>query len=207
MIKTIVFDWDGTLVDSLQLKHDVWFLIFPRHTKAYFAMQKLLPELKTSTRSQILKKVFTASGDNSISEEEFIAKYSAVYRDNVEGGILKNGFLPGAKEVLENFHEKLPLYVNSATPEESLLSIVEKIGAKKYFKDIYGRSLAQENHTQYDLKVENLRDIAKKENLNPKEILMVGDADADEKASEIFGCKFFKVAPNTNLMVDLPKEV
>lgn len=205
-IKTIVFDWDGTIVDSLQLKHDVWFDIFPRHTKAYFAMQKLLPELKTSTRSQILKNVFDImDGEGDMSKDEFVAKYSTVYRDNVERGILKNGFLPGAKEALENLHVKIPMYVNSATPAEPLLSIVKKIGAQKYFKGIYGRSLEQENHTQYDLKVENLREIAKKENLNPKEILMVGDAEADEKSAKIFGCKFFWVEQDTNLMLDLGK--
>lgn len=192
-IKTIVFDWDGTIVDSNQLKRDIWFDIFPRHTKAYFAMQKLLPELKTSTRSQILKNVFDIAGDNSLSKDEFVAKYSSEYRKEVEKGILRNGFLPGAKETLEKLNGKIPLYLNSATPTEPLLSIVEKTGAKKYFKGIYGRSLVQENHTQYDLKIENLRDIAKKENINPKEMIMVGDAESDEKSAQIFGCQFIHV--------------
>ena len=125
-IKTIVFDWDGTIVDSLQLKRDVWFDIFPKHTKAHFAMQKLLSELGTSTRSQILGKVFDIVGDE-LPKEEFVAKYSSVYKNEVEKGILHNGFLPGAKEALGNLYSKLPLYVNSATPLEPLLSIVEKI--------------------------------------------------------------------------------
>lgn len=206
-IKTIVFDWDGTIVDSIQLKQDVWSLIFPRHTKAYSVIQKLLPELKFSTRLQILDKVFNALDITGFSKEKFVAKYSDIYKNEVEKGILRNGFLPGAKEALEELHTKIPLYLNSATPFEPLLSVVKKIDAEKYFKGIYGRSKAQENYTQYDLKVENLQDIAKKENFDRKEILMVGDAEADEKTAHIFGCKFFKVGQNTNLMVDLPKEV
>ena len=145
-----------------------------------------------------MAKIFDVVGDE-LPKEEFVAKYSLVYRDEVEKGILRNGFLPGAKEALENLSGNFPLYVNSATPHESLLSVVEKINAAKYFKNIFGRSLSQENHTQYDLKVENLREISKLENLSPKEILMVGDAEADEKAAQIFGCKFFKVDSSANL--------
>lgn len=204
-IKIIVFDWDGTIVDSNALKRDVWFDIFPRHSKAYFAIQKLLPELKTITRSQILKKVFAEAGDNSLSKEEFVSKHSEIYRERVEKGVLKNGFLAGAKEVLESLHGNFPLYVNSATPIKPLLSMVKKIGVLKYFKGIYGRSLAQENHTQHDLKVENLREIAEKENVSPEKIIMIGDAEADRLSAEIFGCKFFAVDQGTNLVVGLGK--
>lgn len=198
-IKTIVFDWDGTIVDSLALKRDAWFTIFPKHTKAYFAIQKLSLGLKTSTRSQILANVFDMAGDGNISKEEFVSKYSSAYRKEVEKGILRNGFLPGAKETLEKLNGKVPLYLNSATPTEPLLFVVEKIGASKYFKGIYGRSISQENHTQHDLKVENLRDIAKKENINPKEMIMVGDAESDERSAQIFGCQFVHASKLSSL--------
>ena len=145
-IKTIVFDWDGTIVDSMQLKHDVWLDIFPKHTKAYFAMQKLLPELGVSTRSQILGKIFAILNEGeSLSESErdiFVARHSSIYRDKVEKGILRNGFLPGAKKTLESLNGKMPLYINSATPVEPLLSVVQKIGADKYFKKITGNQFA-----------------------------------------------------------------
>lgn len=198
-IKTIVFDWDGTIVDSNELKRLAWIEVFPPHTKPYFLIQKPTPDLYTSTRSQILRSIFAKSGVLELNEEAFVAKYSKIYGDIVEKGILQNGFLSGTKEVLENLYNKMPLYVNSATPETALLRIVKKIGANKYFKKVYGRSLAQENYTQYDLKVENLRDIAKKENLSPREIIMVGDAESDEKAAKIFGCRFFKVDDSINL--------
>ncbi|MEK7559704.1 MAG: HAD hydrolase-like protein [Patescibacteria group bacterium] len=192
--KTIVFDWDGTIVDSNELKRLAWLEVFPSHTKPYFLIQNRAPNLSISTRSQILRNIFAKSGISDLTEEAFVAKYSKVYADIVERGILQNGFLPGAKEALENLYTKIPLYVNSATPEAPLLNIVEKIGAVKYFKKVYGRSEAQENHTQHDLKVENLQDISFLENISTKEMLMVGDSEADRKSAEIFGCEFSHVS-------------
>jgi phosphoglycolate phosphatase-like HAD superfamily hydrolase len=89
------------------------------------------------------------------------------------------------------------LYVSSTTPEKALKEIVRARRWKEYFCEVFGYP---------GEKAETLRSILKKERINPKELLVVGDGESDKNAAHTVGCDFRHVASEealTDILGDL----
>lgn len=94
------------------------------------------------------------------------------------------------KDALRKLKERYPLYINSATPDDSLRTTLSLLGIETFFRGIYGGSLG---------KVENLRLIAHREGVRPDEMIFVGDSAGDMHAAHEFGCHFLAFARITPL--------
>ncbi|MFY9463172.1 MAG: HAD hydrolase-like protein, partial [Candidatus Sungiibacteriota bacterium] len=111
--------------------------------------------------------------------------YALRYDDLVQRGIVTRGLASGAKETFEALSTDRCLYVNSATAHEPLQVIVERLGIRPYFKDIFGMPPTKE---------ENLRVILGREGLDPKEVVVVGDGEGDWRSARATGTHFIAVA-------------
>ncbi len=61
-IKIIVFDFDGTLVDSNRLKHDAFSEVFPADEHHAQTVQQVLSEMKEQSRFVILEEILQRLG-------------------------------------------------------------------------------------------------------------------------------------------------
>ena len=68
----------------------------------------------------------------------------------------------------------------------------ERLNLNRFFKGVFGRTSLSST------KEEVLERILKKEKLNVKEMLFVGDAEGDYNAAKNIGCNFIGVANNWN---------
>ena len=118
-----------------------------------------------------------------------VAKYDEVYGAIVKRAILAFEVEEEVRKTLESLSQKYPLYINSNNPDDFLREMLRTLGIEPFFKGIYS-SL----HT----KVENLRDIAKTEHLEPNAVVFIGDGEGDRKAADDFGCTFIGVATKLN---------
>src|SRR3989344_3137633 len=170
MIKVIVFDFDGVLVDSNQLKHDSWFAVFPE--RDHSLVKKVLsdPNIVT-TRAEVFRAVFAAKGVSEENLKSRSAEFSGRYNDIVQDGIEKMGLVPGALGTFQRLSNKYSLYINSGTPEDALSETVARLDIGHFFKGVFGRRSLDTK------KSEILREIMEKEKAAPEEVLMVGDAD------------------------------
>ena len=103
---------------------------------------------------------------------------------------------PGAKEVLESLSKKYNLYLNSTTPEISLKDIVKHRKWENCFCDIFGYP---------NDKVSVLLEIIRKENIDPDELLVVGDGMSDMDSADKVGCRFFHIIKD-GLLVKLVQD-
>lgn len=194
MIKIIVFDFDGVLVESNRIKHDAWHDVFadlsPIEKKAaldvYYGVYGL-------TRRIILENVFQALGWPENQLQDFVEVRSAKYNSITQTGILRSGLAAGAKELLEDYCQKFALYINSSTPKDALDETIDNLGIRKYFKEIYGRPETKESA---------LEKIFALEGVTGKETVFVGDAEFDRKAAEAYGCFFIGVRNDFNNWTD-----
>ena len=191
-VKVIVFDFDGTLIDSNQLKYDAFLKLFPSDDLHKRIITEVLSEIFEETRyvilREIIKRLNTEMNEDELDNnvQVLATKYNVIVVDGAKSCREKEG----AKGALEFLSKRYRLYLSSTTPEVSLKEIVKHRKWESYFCDIFGYP--------NDKKVV-LLNIIKKESINPDELLVVGDGMSDMDSSKRTGCKFFPINRSNSL--------
>lgn len=189
-LKVIVFDFDGVIVDSNQLKYDAFFELFPAtDSRAQQAVKKILSASRESTRQDILKQIFINLRTESNQIEKLVIEYSEKYNQKVQTGITKNRLISGAVDILSKLQQSYSLYIVSTTPQVAVRETIRNLGLDKYFLEVFGVPTA---------KADNLKNIMDKENVGGSEVLLVGDGESDHRAAKKFKCHFIGLANKFN---------
>ena len=103
-------------------------------------------------------------------------------------------YVAGAREFLDAYHQQLPLFVASGTPEEELREIVRRRGMRHYFRTVCGSPAT---------KAEILCTISRTNGFTPEQLLMVGDAAADLEGARKAGTAFIgRIGAETTSFTD-----
>ena len=90
-------------------------------------------------------------------------------------------FYDGAPEALPILHERFPLYIVSATPQDELIRIVSARGLSHWFRGILGSPQQKSEH---------IHEIIRTTGTSRENIIFVGDAINDWKAATSCGVRF-----------------
>ena len=180
VIKALIFDFDGVILESVNVKTDVFRALFKRYPTHIPAIVRY--HLKNSgvnrlekfdyIYKQILHRPLSTYQKNKLAKD---------FSTLVIAKVLSCRFVPGALSLLKAFHKKIPLFVISATPEKELKRIVRRRKLKCFFKRVYGFPTS---------KAEAIKSILLAGHWLPKEALYVGDSRADWQAARQTGVQF-----------------
>lgn len=190
MIACVAFDFDGTLVDSNQVKVESFYKIVEDYDPSGFTVTEVLQRCSNEDRYGITRELareFTAKGltPPQPDVEIIAAQLAEAYTSACERAITQSPEVPGASGILAWLtSEGIPLYLNSRTPTEALNRLVTLRHLTHYFSGIYGAPAS---------KLENLRHIQELTQAKPDEMLFVGDSEDDRKAAAELGCHFVGV--------------
>lgn len=191
MKRVIVFDFDGVIVPSEEIKVQGYSLIFSEFgeyvpIEAIEEARKEFAEGK-GNRFDIIRSIFQRIGSKDVDAhtEEYVMRYGKIVKERI-GALEVN---PDIRKILGQLHSHYPLYINSNNPDQSLKDTLRSLNIESYFKGVFG-SLKK--------KVQNLQGIARLENARPEDILFIGDGDGDFSATEEFGCEFIGIANEVN---------
>ena len=194
-IKVIVFDFDGTLIDSNRLKHDAFFELFSEDQKHVQIIQSVLSEKKEQSRFIILEEILRQLGPRQAHGIKRKVKTLADrYNDRVVAGAKTCSEMPSASKVLLSLSPRYRLYVSSTTPEDPLKEIIAFRGWTLLFEDVFGYP---------HRKSETIQRIFKREKATGSELLVVGDGESDRQSAAENGCHFVHIEEHFNLK-DLP---
>ncbi|MDO8662379.1 MAG: HAD-IA family hydrolase [Candidatus Omnitrophota bacterium] len=178
--KVIVFDFDGVIVESNGIKHDAFSSIFRRYPKYYKTMMSFHYEhnhLPRQDKFRYLVKELMGKTDC----EDDVASLTYEFEGLTRQRIISCPYVAGARECIDYFSDRLPLYIVSATPEAELMIILEARDMIKKFKGVYGPPMTK-SHA--------FKTIIGQEQVAAFQVLFVGDSIEDYSVAKEAGIYF-----------------
>jgi HAD superfamily hydrolase (TIGR01549 family) len=176
VIRAVVFDFDGVVLESADIKTNAFRELFDGNEEAvtYHLAHVGVSRYEKFRHivTEILEQPYTEA-----EERELGQRFNQLVLDEV----LRCPFVPGARELLDRRHREVPLFVASGTPQPELRQIVAARGIEHVFAGVYGTP---------PTKGEIIGRILFERELDEPEVVMVGDADTDLKGAREVGVRF-----------------
>jgi len=176
LIKSIIFDFDGVILDSNKIKSNAFIKLFKDKNKNQEKLDMIIRYHKDNmgiSRNKKIKFYYENILKEKITNKE-VDKIASDYSKLVFNKIIKTKFISGSKYFLSKNFKRYLFFVSSGTPENELINICEKRKIDKYFTGIYGSPDNKEKH---------IKRIMKKNSLKENEVIFIGDALADYNAA------------------------
>ena len=177
----IVFDFDGTLVQSNEIKTWAFGELYKDNGEK-FVQQIITYHKKYEGVSRFVK--FRYWSENLLGQsytEEIGENLSRTYSQLVFDAVVKAPYIEGALEFLKKHYQHIPLFVASGTPEQELKEIIKQRSIPHFFQGVFGSPAT---------KKEILQGILTMHQLYAEKVLMVGDALSDWEGAQGVGAKF-----------------
>ena len=187
MIRAIIFDFDGVILDSVDIKTKAFARLFEEHGSevveqvvAYHLAQCGVSRFRKFAHiyAHILHRPMPEGESERLGE-----KFSALVFDEV----VKAAWIPGALEFLRDHHTRYQCFVASGTPQDELARIVRLRGLERYFTGVFGTPATKEEIT---------RGIFARHGFEAGEAIFVGDALTDCHAAKACAVRFVGIAPD-----------
>jgi len=175
MIKAVIFDFDGVLVESVDIKTKAFAGLF-EHEGDSIVRRVVAYHIKNAgvSRFEKFRHIYKEMLNRELTEETFdylCKKFSELVVDEV----VNAPYVKGAKEFLENCASLYDCYIASATPHEEMEEIAKRRGIASCFKAIYGAPRK---------KADIVRTILDRHGLSPEDVVYIGDALSDYEAAK-----------------------
>lgn len=180
MLKAIIFDFDGVIVESVDIKTQAFCEIFKDHPQHIEAIRKYQIEHGGISRVKKFKYIYKEILRKPLRVRE-LHQLCQQFEKLVRNKVVASSLVEGAKEALNNLFNKHFLFIVSGTPQKELRDIIRRKNLNKYFHGVFGSPRE---------KKELVGDILRKNKLRTHEVLFVGDSITDLKAARATGVRF-----------------
>ena len=187
-LRAVVFDFDGVILESGDIKTEAFCELFA-HLPPALVAQVRVHHLANLGISRFVKFdwVYQNLLGRPLPDAEKLElgdRFSAIALRRV----LACPFVPGAVDALAGLSGRYPLFVASGTPQEELDHVVNARGLRSHFAEVWGSPRE---------KAEILVDIAARHAVRTDEILFIGDGTSDARAAAAAGTQFLARATHS----------
>lgn len=197
MIKSIIFDFDGVIVESAEIKTEAFkelFADYPKKIEQIVHYHLVNAGISRYVKFRYIYEQILGKDLRKDKEFELGRRFSKI----VWQKILDAPFVAGAKEFLDTYKKKYQFFIASGTPEEELHNIIRAKGLQGYFKEIHGSTKK---------KADIINNIINNYNFVREEVVYVGDAQSDRIAAEQAGISFIERVPNLDSKLGYPWKI
>jgi len=138
MIKALIFDLDGTLVDSETLHYRAWEKALLQNGVSSFSFEEFLPFIGTSIEKVAADHIESHNIPKSIAE--LVLEKQSIYMTLLP----EIKLCSGVKEMLSRFHGKMKMAVASSSHKKEIMAILDMNNLLGYFSYVIGGDMVQE---------------------------------------------------------------
>ena len=195
MITTVIFDFDGVIVESTKIKTMAFGKLFEHeHPEQVTAIVYYHVQNAGISRYEKFRYIYKEILKRHLSDDEFQA-LCVQFARIVMNEVIKAPYVKGAREFLENYASTYRCFVASATPQEEIEKIIEERNSMRFFGKIYGAPYGKSNA---------VKDILRKEEIEPLAAAYVGDALSDYHAAKDNSINFVaRINENETIFEDI----
>ncbi len=197
----IVFDFDGTLVNSNEIKTWAFGELYKEHGEN-IVRQIISYNKEHEGVSRFVK--FRYWQEDLLGQpytKEIGENLSRTYSQLVFDAVVQAPYVEGTLEFLKKHYQHIPLFVASGTPEPELREIIKHRSIPHFFQGVFGSPAT---------KIEILHGILTMHQLYADKVLMVGDALTDWEGAQSVGAEFIgiksgkssNIFPSTNIVLN-----
>lgn len=183
MTKTILWDFDGVILDSMKIKGDGFVELFKAYNNVcLIQMERYHYSHGGVSRFEKIKYFYKEILDKPISEDtvtQLADEFSNIIDKKLNN---KKNLIKETVDFIKHNYQKYNFHIVSGAEHNELNKLCDSFELIKYFKSIDGSPIKK------DLLVKN---VIKKFDYKKNEVVLIGDAITDYNASKKNGIKFY----------------
>jgi phosphoglycolate phosphatase-like HAD superfamily hydrolase len=172
--KTILFDFDGVIADSLEVKSRAFYNMYLPYGEE-IAKQVRQHHLDNGGMSRFEKfRLYHKIHLNKELTEDEVMELASQFSELVVQGVIESPYVNGVNEFIIDHHEEMDFFIITGTPTDEMKEIAEARGIRQYFKEIFGSPESKGHWVNH---------IMNEYGYQAGECVFIGDALSDYKAA------------------------
>jgi len=190
LIKVLIFDFDGTITDSVDIKTQAFFELY----KPYginIADNVVEYHLSHGGISRFDKFKYSHKEflNIELSESE-IQNLAKKFSKLVIEKVINAPYIENVFQFIQKNYGIYDMFISTATPKNEIIEILNKKSLRNYFINVYGSPDSKSNH---------IMKIILKGKYSKDEVVFIGDSNQDEQASKQCGIRFIQITKEQNI--------
>ncbi len=189
MLKGIIFDFDGVIAESVQVKTDAFATLYAAYGTDI--VRKIVKHHEANggmSRYEKFKIYHELFLNKTITEEENSALANH-FSDLTVGKVIAAPYVRGALEFIKKSYDKYKLFISTGMPTEEMEKILAGRKIANYFTDVFGSPTKKTVHVS---------NILNNYNLDPNELIFYGDSKTDLDAAKHANISFVLIKNRYN---------
>ena len=189
MLKGIIFDFDGVIADSVQVKTDAFASLYEQYGDNI--VTKVIEHHEANGGMSRFKKIklYHESFLNKTITNEKIEDLANQFSKLVVRKVIDVPYVPGVFKYIQKCYEKYNLFISTGTPTNEIKQILSARDIAEYFIGIHGSPEKKSLH---------ITKIISKYNYHPDELISYGDANTDINAAKQASVPFILIKNSYN---------